>query len=77
MSGRKLIFAGNLQLKPFRATVANTATESLKSLHTLFDTYLDHMLPKFEPNCIDQNVQNRVFNTIFDKGVDAILKTFL
>ena len=43
-------FSENLPLKLFRATVANADTESLKSLHTLFDTYLDHTLAKFEPN---------------------------
>ena len=47
---RKAIFAENAPLKFFRATVANDDTESLKSLHTLFDIYLDNMLPKFEPN---------------------------
>ena len=34
----------NLPLKPFRPIVANADTESLKSLHTLFDTYFDHMI---------------------------------
>ena len=34
----KSIFAVNLPLKLFRATVVNTDTGSLKSLHTLFDT---------------------------------------
>ena len=46
----KSIFAENLPLQTFRATVANVDTESLKSRHTLFDTYLDHMMAKFEPN---------------------------
>ena len=64
----KTIFAVNLPFKLFRATVANTNTESLKSLYTLFDTYLDYMLAKFEPNRIVQDIQklnfwtkNRVF----------------
>ena len=48
----KSIFADNLPLKLFRATVANAATESLKSFYTLFDTYLDHMLAEFKPNRI-------------------------
>ena len=60
----KSIFAVNLPLKLFRATVANADTESLKSLHTLFDTYFDHMLAKFEPNCMVRNVQNF---QLFDK----------
>ena len=54
----KSIFEENLQLQLFRATVANADTESLKSLHKLFDTYLDHMLAKFEPSRIVRNVQN-------------------
>ena len=58
MSGRKLIFAENLPLKLFRATVANADILSLKSLHKLLNTYLDHILPKFESNRIVQNVQN-------------------
>ena len=59
----------------------NADTESLKSLQTLFDTYLDHILAKFEQNNTVQNVQNfelfekknKFFKTIFDKIVDAIL----
>ena len=34
----------------FYDTIADTDIESLKSLHTLFDKYLDHMLVKFEQN---------------------------
>ena len=55
----KSVFAENLPLQLFRVTVANADTENLKSLHTLFDTYLDYMLAKFEPNVI---VQNELFN---------------
>ena len=56
----KSIFAVNLPLKLFRAIVTNGDSGSLKSLHTLFDTcgiYLEHMLAKFKPNRIFQNVQ--------------------
>ena len=49
---KKAIFAVNFPLKPFLATVANANTESLKSLHTSFDTYFDFMLTKFKPNRI-------------------------
>ena len=31
---------------------------SLKSLHTLFEKYLDHMLVKFEQNGMVQTIQN-------------------
>ena len=31
---------------------------SLKSLHTLFDKYLDHMLVKFERNRTVRTIQN-------------------
>ena len=51
----KYIFAVNLPSKLFRATVANTLFDILK--------YLDYMLPKFEPNCIVQNVRNLSFWT--------------
>ena len=40
----KSIFAQNLALQLSPATVANVDIGSLKSLHTLFNKYLDHML---------------------------------
>ena len=43
-----VIFAVKFSLKLSPATVANADIGSLKSLHTLFDKYLDHMLKKFE-----------------------------
>ena len=65
MSGRKLNFGRKkFAIKIFRTTVANADTESFKSLRTLFDTYLDHMLANFEPNGIVRNVQNF---ELFDK----------
>ena len=64
---RKSISRVNLPLKLFCATVANADTGSLKFLHTLFDTYLDHMLTKFEANRMALNVQNFSF---FDKKPD-------
>ena len=48
-------------MKFFRTTIANADTGSFKSLHTLFDTYLDHTLAKFKLNCMVQNVQNLSF----------------
>ena len=60
----KSFFAVNLLLKLFRATVANTDIRSLKSLHTLFDKYLDHMLLKFEQNYMVQTTRNL---ELFDK----------
>ena len=44
----KSIFAVNLPSKLSPATVANVDVGSLKSLHTLFDKYLNHILVKFE-----------------------------
>ena len=38
--------------------------ESLKSLYILFDKYLDHMLVKFEQNCMVQTTRNF---ELFDK----------
>ena len=54
----KSIFAVNLLLKLFPATVANADIGSQKSLHTLFDTYLNHRLVKFEQNCMVQTTRN-------------------
>ena len=65
MSDRKMNFAVNLQLELFSATVENADTGRLKSLHTLFDTYFNHMLAKFKPNHMVRNVQNY---DVFDKN---------
>ena len=45
-------------------TIADADIGSLKSLHTLFDKYLDHMLVKFEQNRKVRTIQNFV---LFDK----------
>ena len=66
----------------WHATVANAYTGSLKSLHTFFDTYFNHMLEKFELNRMVWNVQNfklldkkkEVFWIHFWQSVDAILQ---
>ena len=72
---RKISFTANLPLKLFGATIANPDTASLKFLHELFDTYLDHMLAKFEPNRMDQIV--KILKTNFDKASTPFCKTFL
>ena len=54
----KSIFAVNLPLKLSPTTVTNADIGSQKSLHTFFDEYLDHMLVKFERNCMVQTTQN-------------------
>ena len=46
----KSIFAVNLPLKLFPATVANADIGSLKPLHTFLKKCLYHMLVKFEQN---------------------------
>ena len=56
--------------------------KSIKSLHTLFGKYLDHMLVKFEQNRMVQTVQNfelfdKKWLTIFDKVLTPFWKTFL
>ena len=48
----------------FHVTIADADIGSLKSLHTLFDKYLDHILGKFEQNGIVRN--NKTFK-LFDK----------
>ena len=58
MSDRKIIFAIILELKLFRATVANASIGSLTSLPTLFDMCLGYMLVKFEQNRMVKNTQN-------------------
>ena len=56
MPDRKIIFAVNLQLKLFPATVANTDIGSLKSLHdTFLKNCLYHMLVKFEQKSYGSN----------------------
>ena len=68
------IFAENLPFKLFRATVANADIESLKSVRTLFDTYLNHKLAKFELNRFARNVQNfELFDT--DANVERNIET--
>ena len=53
----KSILAVNLPLKNFRVILANANSDSVKSLHTLFDMYLDYMLEEFEPSRTVRNVQ--------------------
>ena len=64
----------------FYVTIADADIGSLKSLHTLFGKYLDHMLVKFEQNHKVQTIQNfelfdkkKQFNH-FWQSVDAILE---
>ena len=42
----------------FYTIIADADIGSLKSLHTLFDNYLDHMLVKFEQNRMVGTIQN-------------------
>ena len=42
----------------FYITIVDGDIGSLKSLHTLFDKYLDHMLVKFEQNRMGWTIQN-------------------
>ena len=69
----KSIFAVNFLLKLLPATIANADIGSLKSLNTLFDKYLDHMLVKFEQNYMVQTTRNL---WLFDKKTN-FLKPFL
>ena len=47
--------------RSFYVTIADTDFGSLKSVHTLFDKYLDHMLVEFEQNRMVRTMQNFVF----------------
>ena len=62
--------------RAFHITTADADADigSIKSLHTLFDKYLDHMLVKFEQNRMVQTTQNF---KLFDKVVTPFWKTFL
>ena len=71
MPDGKLMFAVDLPLSLLRTTVVNAETGRLKFLP--FDTYLNHVLAKFEPNRIAQNVQNF---ELFDKKI-KVLEPFL
>ena len=57
----KSIFVVNFPLKLLGVTVANADTGSLKSLHTIFDIYLDHILAQFQPNRMVKNVNFELF----------------
>ena len=70
----KSIFAVNVPFKLFPAIDANADIRSLKSLHTLFNKYLDHKLVKFQQNCMVQTTRN--FEP-FDKKKRVFLKPFL
>ena len=65
LSQNKSICAVNLPLKLFRPTVANSESGKLKAPHTLLDTYLDHMLAKFEPNRMVRNAGRNVTKMSF------------
>ena len=46
--------------RTFYVIITDTEIGSLKSLHTLFDKYLDDMLVKFEQNIMLRNMQKIV-----------------
>ena len=81
----KSIFTINLPLEHFHATVANADTGSAKSHHTLLNTYLDHVLAKFEPSRMVRIAQNfelfdtepSLLTTILDRVLTPFCKTFL
>ena len=49
---QKMIFRSDIYV-----TITDAVIRSLKSLHTLFDKYLNHMLVKFEQNRMVRNIQ--------------------
>ena len=63
----------------FYVTIADADVESLKSLHALFEKYLDHMLVKFEQKLYGPNhtkfcaFWQKMVND-FWQSVDATLK---
>ena len=67
----------------FYVTIADVDIGSQKSLYTLFDKYLDHMLVKFEQNGMVRSIQNiELFDKkqcliILDKVLTLFWKMFL
>ena len=53
----KIHFKNVFSDRIFYASITVADIVSLKSLHTLFDKYLDHMLFKFEQNRVLRNIQ--------------------
>ena len=54
----------------FYVSIADADIGSLKSLYTLFDKYLDHMLVKFKQNRMVRTIKNFEF---FDKMINNFL----
>ena len=79
----KSIFAFNLPLKFFPATVANANIGSLKVFPYIPQKMFVHMLMKFEQNRIVQTTRNfelfdkNLFLNHFDKALTPFWKTFL
>ena len=70
-------FLRNVWRVLFYVIIADAEIGSLKSLHTLFDKYLDHRLVKFEQSRMVQTVQNFVvFGEKLLKIFDKVLKPF-
>ena len=70
------------KIRPFYFTIVDADIGSLKSLHTLFGEYLDHILVKFKQNRMFQTIQNielfdKKWLTIFDSVLTTFLKKFL
>ena len=69
--------------RAFYVTIADADIERLKSLHKLFENYLDHMLMKFEQNRMVRTIQifvlfdKKKWLTIFDKVLAPFWKTLL
>ena len=65
--------------RAFYVTITDADIVSLKSLHILFDKYVDHMLVKFEQNLLVRTIQffvlfwQKMVNH-FWQNVDAILE---
>ena len=61
----------------FYVTIADADIVSLKSLHTIFDKYLDHMLVKFEQNRMVWTIQNfELFEKMVKHLTNKVLMPF-
>ena len=72
----------NFLIELLKVPLLMLTLEVLKSLHRLFDKYLDHMLVKFKQNRMVRTIQNFVlfdqkWLTIYVKVLTPFRKTFL
>ena len=74
---REICFKNSFSDRIFYVTIFDIDNERQKSLHTLFDKYLDHMLVNFEQNRTIWTAHFFFFGKkvhLFSQSIDAILE---